>query len=166
MKTEFLYTIGTTVLLAAILGLPVSGADTPATSSRPAIYDENAEGAKQIAAALTVAKKENKRVLLQFGANWCGWCHKLHKLCQTDAEIAAKLKEAYVVVLIDVNKGHNGDINKQYGNPTRFGLPVIVILDAEGKVLTTQDTGKLEAGDHHDPKKVLAFLDAWAGKKS
>jgi hypothetical protein len=32
--------------------------------------------------------------------------------------------------------------------------------------MTTQDTGKLEQGDHHDPKKVLAFLDQWAGGKS
>ena len=30
--------------------------------------------------ALVVAMKEDKRVLLQFGANWCGWCHRLHKL--------------------------------------------------------------------------------------
>ena len=68
--------------------------------------------------------------------------------------------------MVDVNKGHNGDINKKYGNPTRFGLPAIVILDADGKALATQDTGKLEQGDHHDPKKVLAFLNEWAGKKS
>jgi hypothetical protein len=73
--------------------------------------------------------------------------------------LSAKLKEAYVVVLVDVNESHNGDINKKYGNPTRFGLPVIVILDADGKALTTQDTGKLEQGDHHDPKQVLTFLN-------
>ena len=166
MKTRFVLILGTAALLVSGFCSPVFGADTPAKTSRPAIYDENADGGKQIADALIVAKKENKRVLLQFGANWCGWCHKLHKLCQTDAEIAAKLKEAYVVVLIDVNKGHNGDINKQYGNPNRFGLPAIVILDADGKALVTQDTGKLEEGDHHDTKKVLAFLDEWAGKKS
>ena len=134
-------------------------------SSSPGIYDENADGVKQIADALAVAKKESKRVLVQFGANWCGWCHKLHQLCQTDAAIAAKLKEAYRVVLVDVNKGHNGELNKRYGNPMRFGLPVIVILDADGKALVTQDTGKLEEGDHHDPKKVLAFLNEWAGKR-
>jgi thiol:disulfide interchange protein len=154
------------VLFVATLSLPVTGADPPAKDGRPAIYDENADGAKQIADALAVAKQANKRVLLQFGANWCGWCHKLHKLFQTDTDIAAKLKEAYVVVLVDVNKSHNSDINKRYGNPTRFGLPAIVILDADGKALVTQDTGKLEAGDHHDPKKVLDFLAQWAGKKS
>jgi thioredoxin-related protein len=155
--------------LAALLGvlfcLPVLCADAPAKASRPSIYDENADGGKQIADALAVAKKEDKRVLLQFGANWCGWCHRLHKLFQTDEKIAAKLKEAYGVVLVDVNKDHNAAINKQYGNPMQHGLPVIVILDAEGKQLTTQDTGKLEEGDHHDPAKVLAFLNQWAGTK-
>jgi len=30
--------------------------------------------------------------------------------------------------------------------------------------MTTQNTGKLEQGDHHDSKKVLAFLDQWAGR--
>src|SRR5437899_112729 len=100
------------VLFGISLVFPVMGADTPAKPSRPAIYDENADGTKQIVDALAVAKKENKRVLLQFGANWCGWCHKLHKLCETDTDIAAKLKASYVVVLVDVNQGHNEEINK------------------------------------------------------
>jgi thiol:disulfide interchange protein len=166
MNTRILSIFSTAALLISGIGSPAFGAETPATASRPVIYDEKADGAKQIADALAVAKKENKRVLLQFGANWCGWCHKLHKLCQTDPDIAAKLKDSFVVVLVDVNKGHNGDINKKYGNPAGLGLPAIVILDADGKALTTQDSGKLEQGDHHDPKKVLAFLNEWAGQKS
>jgi thiol:disulfide interchange protein len=165
MKTDFLSAIATAALLAAVLGLPAYGAEAPAKSSRPAIYNEKADGGKQIADALALAKKENKRVLLQFWANWCGWCHRLHSLFESDADIAARLKDAYVVVLVDVNNGHNEDINKRYGNPTRFGLPAIVILDADGKALMTQDTGQLEEGDHHHPKKVLAFLNAWAGKR-
>ena len=159
MKIRILPTVA---LLAGSICFPVIGAESPSPkSARPAIYDESADGAKQITAALAVAKKEHKRVLLQFGANWCGWCHKLHRLFESDAQIAARLKEAYVVVLVDVNKGHNDEINKRYGNPMQFGLPVIVILDADGKALTTQDTGKLEEGDHHSPAKVLAFLNEW-----
>ncbi|SPE60704.1 conserved exported hypothetical protein [Verrucomicrobia bacterium] len=164
MKIRFLPCV---VILAASFCLPVISAESPIPkSSHPAIYDESADGGKQIADALAGAKKENKRVLVQFGANWCGWCHKLHNLFESDAAIAAKLKEAYIVVRVDVNKGHNDEINKRYGNPTRFGLPVIVLLDEDGKALTTQDTGKLEEGDHHSPAKVLAFLNEWAGKKS
>jgi thiol:disulfide interchange protein len=63
-----------------------AAADQPKTS-RPNIYDESAEGSKEVADALAAAKKQNKRVLLQFGANWCGWCHKLHQLFEEDRSI-------------------------------------------------------------------------------
>src|SRR5262249_36241617 len=98
-----------------------------------------------------------------------GWCHKLHQLFEADKDIAAYLRDNYLVVLVDVDKvegkTHNAEINTRYGNPMRFGLPALVVLDAEGKQLTTQDSGKLEEGDHHDPTKVMKFLKDWAPKK-
>jgi thiol-disulfide isomerase/thioredoxin len=126
--------------------------------TRTKIYDESLDGSKQIADALIIARKDRKRVLLQFGANWCSWCQKLHKLFQTDKRVAKELERNYVIVMIDMNNGHNKDVNKKYGNPTRFGLPAIVVLDTDGKQLTTQNTGDLEEGDHHSPEKVTAFL--------
>ncbi len=155
---------------AAVLAAPPTmddSAGVPAASkpARPSIYDESLDGFAQIAEALTVAQKENKCVLLQFGANWCGWCHLLHKLFETDRAVSERLKADYVVVLIDVNKKHNQAVITKYGDPTRFGLPVIVILDSAGKPLTTKNTAELEEGNHHNPAKVLAFLKEWAPKK-
>jgi hypothetical protein len=89
----------------------------------------------------------------------------LSGLLNTNAAVARIVKENYVVVLIDVDKGHNDDVVKRYGKPTQFGLPVLVVLDSDGKQLTTQDTGKLEEGDHHDPAKVIAFLEKWKKPK-
>jgi thiol:disulfide interchange protein len=132
-------------------GIP--GQDAP-------IYDESANATQQISDAVAVAAQEHKHVLLQFGANWCIWCHRLHDTCATDPQVAAMLKQHYVVVLVDVNKGHNQDLVDKYGNPTRLGLPVLVVLDETGKQLTTEDSGKLEEGDHHSPAKILAFLQA------
>ncbi|MFO1501870.1 MAG: thioredoxin family protein [Verrucomicrobiota bacterium] len=140
-------------------------ADAPAQKPRPDIYDRKANGNQQIQEALKTAQAEHKRVLLKFGANWCGWCHKLSGLFHSNPEIAAQLKNNYVLVLIDVDQvdghPHNDAIVQRYGNPTRFGLPVLVVLDSDGNRLTTQDTGQLEEGDHHDPRKVMAFLDKW-----
>jgi hypothetical protein len=90
----------------------------------------------------------------------------LSSLLNTDAAIAKIIKENYLVVLIDVDKGHNADVDARYGHPTRFGLPVLVVLDSDGKQLTTQDTGKLELGDHHDPAKVAAFLEKWKKQRT
>jgi thiol:disulfide interchange protein len=134
-------------------------------SSKPAIYDESLDGQKQLTQAQEQAKKDNKVILLQFGANWCGWCHKLHKLFDTDQTIHSKLQKDYVIVMVDVNKGHNSDFAAKY-NADKHGLPCIVILDSNGKHLTTKDTGELEEGDHHSPEKVIAFLNQWSAKKS
>jgi thiol:disulfide interchange protein len=158
-----------TWLFAAIVVCSASGlargADSPSLS-RPAIYDTTADSKEQIAAALKTAQSENKRVILKFGANWCGWCHKLSGLLKTNAELARIVKENYLLVLIDVDKGHNADTVKKYGDPTRFGLPALVVLDTDGTPLTTQDTGLLEDGNHHDPAKVKAFLEKWRKTKA
>jgi hypothetical protein len=58
---------------------------------------------------------------------------------ESDARIAANLKQDFVGVMIDVNQNHNADLSQHYENPTRFGPPVLVVLVAEGKVRTTQD---------------------------
>lgn len=138
----------------------------PRKGRRRDIYDTKADGNAQIAAALRKAKADNQRVLLMFGANWCGWCHKLHDLFAADEAIGKLLRYEYQLVLIDVDKldgdrKHNADVDERYGNPTRQGLPVLVVLDAEGRQLHTQETGALEDGDRHDPAKVLAFLNQW-----
>jgi len=79
------------------------------------------------------------------------------------------LNENYVLVLIDVDlvggQKHNAEVLKKYGNPTRLGLPVLIVLDVDGTQLTTKDTAELEEGDHHDPEKVVVFLDQWKPEK-
>jgi thioredoxin-related protein len=160
---------GLLLCLTFLSALLISAQADPKPAGSKDIYDTKADGTKQVTDALATAKRENKHVLLQFGANWCGWCHKLHKLFETDKDISTYLGANYVLVLMDVDKvdgkTHNADINTRYGNPTRFGLPALVVLDADGKQLTTQDTGKLEEGDHHDPAKVMKFLKEWSPKK-
>ncbi len=149
------------VLIVSIIGFAAEGIKTGAK-----LYDTTANGSEQIKAALAKAQKENKNVLLKFGANWCGWCHRLSALFHDDKEIAKVLEDNYVLVLIDVDKGHNDDVVKKYGNPIQYGLPVLVVLDQSGKQLHTQDTGKLEQGDHHSPASVLAFLEKWKPSKT
>ena len=89
----------------------------------------------------------------------------MSSVLDTHPEISKVVKANFIVVLIDVDQGHNADVVKRYDNPTRFGLPVLVVLDTDGTPLTTQDTGKLEEGDHHDPAKVMAFLAQWRKAK-
>ena len=132
-------------------------------ASKPKIYDESADGARQLADALALAKAQHKRVLLQFGANWCIPCHELHEFFETDKNVAKASRRHYVVVMVDVNKGHNASLCVRYGHPVC--LPTIVILEDDGKKLTTENPAQWAEGHHYTSEKALAFLNEWASNK-
>ncbi|MDX2111486.1 MAG: thioredoxin family protein [Verrucomicrobiota bacterium] len=143
---------------------------TPPTETKatalPPIFSETADGFAQIQEAMDIASKDGRRVLLLMGANWCPWCHKLNKLIQTDTTIQKRMADNFVLVLINIDKGKNEAVSTRFGNPRQFGLPVLLVLNAGGGLLTVQETGALEEGDHHSPVKVLAFLDRWAVRRA
>ena len=90
----------TLVLLSAVTALR---AEPEYPKLGPDIYAREADGTALIAAALVQAKAEHKNVLLDLGANWCIWCHRLHHTLHTDAAVAKALHDNFVLVLIDVN---------------------------------------------------------------
>ena len=125
-------------------------------SEKPPIYEEQAITDSDLDAALARAKAENKNVLLMFGGNWCGWCHKLHELMEADAKIKSTLEGGYVRVMVD---SHTNEALMKKLDIELKGVPFLAVLDPEGKVLVRQETGSLEEGPKHDPAKVLAFLE-------
>jgi thioredoxin-related protein len=134
----------------------------PQTAARPSIYDKNADAKVQVAEATAKAKREDKRVLLMFGGDWCGWCHKLHTLFRTNPEIRRLLSYEYELVMIDTQAPHAEEFLRETSKgQTGVGFPFLAVLDAGGKLLIGQKTDPLEEGDHHDPKKVNEFLARW-----
>src|SRR5476651_2198865 len=106
------------LLLLAVLSLR---AEPEYPKQGPDIYNPQADGFALIAAALEQAKAAHQHVLLDFGANWCPWCHKLHHTFTTDQAVSQEIFYNYVVVMIDVNMRHgikrNSEVNENYGNP-------------------------------------------------
>lgn len=154
--------------VAAFAVLPACAvrADPEYPKMGPDIYDVHADADSAISSALARAAREHKRVLVDFGANWCIWCHRLHSTFEGDPGVARALDRGFVVVMVDVNtrngERRNAATVERYGNPTVHGIPVLVVLDSDGKILTTKDSGELEEGSGHSPAKILAFLSQWA----
>ena len=129
---------------------------------KAAPYNPNADAKADLKNAIAKAKAENKHVLVQVGGNWCSWCMKFHKMATTDAKIDSIIKADYVYILLNYSKENkNLDVLKTYQNPQRFGFPVFLVLDGNGKLLHTQDSGFLELDKGYDPKKVSTFLRQW-----
>ena len=115
------------------------------------LYSETADANADIAAALVRARHEHKRVLLDFGGNWCGDCQLLdiyyHQ--SPNAEILAK---NYILVHIDI--GHmdkNVDVAKKYHVPITKGVPALAMIDAHGNLLYSEreKSSSTPARSHH-----------------
>ena len=142
------------------------------SAAKPKIYDETADARQQIAAAVAKAKKENQRVLIQWGGNWCPWCHLLHGTMASDKALSHELLYEYQVVMVDAGgkDRKNMDLAESYGaDLAKEGFPYLTVLDGSGKAIANQETSSLEkkgpdgkslggAEAGHDAPKVLAFL--------
>lgn len=127
------------------------------------LYHPYADVQKDVMAAVAKAKKENKHVLLQIGGNWCIWCYRFNDFITTDSTLRRLLDENYVLYHLNYSKENkNLDYLKKLDYPQRFGFPALVVLDAWGNRIHTQDSGLLEKDKSYDFNKVKTFLINWA----
>jgi thiol:disulfide interchange protein len=157
MKTKIL--TGLAVLIVGLLGWTIHHAASAGRDPAAKAYNESADGARQVEAAVQEAQSGNKRVLIQFGANWCAWCLRLHGLCSSDRSLRQELEGHYSVVLIDVSNGHNRDILAKFApRGSALGLPFLAVLDAEGALLRSQSPAEFVEGGGYNAGRMLAFL--------
>ncbi len=115
-----------------------------------------------IAAALKVAAQTHKRVLLDFGGDWCGDCQVLD-IYFHDAKNRPILEANFV--LVHVNIGHmdaNLDIAEKYQVPLERGVPALAVLSDKGALLYSQKSGEFEAMRRMESSSpVTSFLVRW-----
>jgi thioredoxin-related protein len=127
------------------------------------IYNPLANAEQQISDAVAIAKKENKHVLLQIGGNWCIWCIRFHNFVTNDSMLKSTLDKNYVIVHINYSdENKNEKLMQKLEYPARFGFPVFVILDANGKRIHTENSAYLEEDKGYSKKKVAEFFKHWS----
>jgi len=95
------------------------------------------------------------------GGEWCIWCKRLDQFFLDNRDCADVLKKNFVVVKVNYSKeNENKEVLSKY--PKITGYPHLFVLDKNGKLLHSQDTGLLEEGDHHDRTKIMEFLKKWS----
>jgi thiol:disulfide interchange protein len=163
------------VALAVLFGAVVSV--SPAFSQRPShqngagmlepvavktdLYPADADAKKEIGEALKLAATDHKRVLLVFGANWCYDCHVLDRALHEGA--AGKIvKESFLLVHVDIGESDkNPDVVKRYKINLDKGVPVVAILESDGRLLYGSHDGEFEAARKMMKTDLVAFLNRW-----
>ena len=137
------------------------------------VYNEDINPIEQIDQAIVTAKSEGKFVVCQVGGNWCPWCLKFADFVTNDTTISKVIADNFEFIHVNYNpRKSQGEeklaqgkaLMQRLNHAGRFGYPVFVVLDEEGKILHIQDSSFLEEGEGYNKEKVLRFFKNWTPK--
>ena len=134
------------------------------------VYNEDINPIEQIDQTIVKAKSEGKYIICQVGGNWCPWCLKFADFITNDTTISKVIADNFEYIHVNYNpRKSQGEEKLEQGkalmqrlnNAGRFGFPVFVVLDENGKILHIQDSSFLEEGEGYNQEKVLRFFKNW-----
>jgi thiol:disulfide interchange protein len=138
------------------------GTPTPAAATAPvSAYDPTSDPTADLQKAVSLAQKENKRILIEVGGEWCVWCHIMDKFYDSHPALLKLREDNYVLLKVNYSEeNQNESFLSQY--PSIPGYPHIFILESDGTLLHSQNTSALEDGQSYHLERFTKFLQDWA----
>lgn len=153
--------LAASALCACVAAAPHARAQMTPPAVQKHLYPDVSAAQHDVKAAMVKARREHKRILLDFGGDWCGDCQVLD-IYFNQAPNAHLLNKYFVKV--NINIGHqdaNLEIAHRYGVPIK-GVPALAIIDANGKVIMSQDH-EFSSMRNMPSSAVTDFLNKWKG---
>jgi thiol-disulfide isomerase/thioredoxin len=95
---------------------------------------------------------------VEFGADWCVWCHRMDNFFDQSAA-APILHDYYVRIPVDYERnGGAPELATQLGAPAGTGLPLWAVVDAQGKSLANSNSAKGNIGFPGTPQEIAEFI--------
>ena len=95
--------------------------------------------------ALALAKKEDKRVVIDFVTTWCGPCKIMDQLVYSSQPIYEKSED---VIFLKLDGDDERELNKQYQIKA---YPTVILLDSDGQEIRRRS-------GYQSVSKLLEFL--------
>lgn len=128
----------------------------------PAPYDDGSDAHKDVAAAVARARTSGKRLLIDFGANWCVDCRVFASVAELPA-MRRWIARHFELVTVDVGRfNRNLDIAARYGVSLEAVPAVFVIDPRSGKLLNRDEVEALGDASLSTPPAIAAWLGKWA----
>jgi thiol:disulfide interchange protein len=127
-------------------------------------FDPKRDPVADLKTAVTRAQAESKRIILDVGGEWCGWCHYLDRFFAANADLLKLREDNFVWLKVNMSdENENRTFLSAY--PPIVGYPHLFVLEKDGTLLHSQHTNVLELGKSYDYGKMKEFLVKWSPAK-
>jgi len=145
---------GRAIAIACVALLTAVGARA---ADLPTTFDPARNAARDVDQALSLAKAQGKRVIVDVGGEWCTWCHILDRFVAENADVREIVDAQFIWLKVNYSK-QNENVAVLSRWPKVPGYPHLFVLDSSGGIVLSQDTGLLESGRTYDKRRFLDFL--------
>jgi thiol:disulfide interchange protein len=155
------------LLMLSLPGVSIAGACLAQSAAAPAgeaKFDPRRDAGQDIQSAIREATRSHKRIILDVGGEWCGWCRALDRFYVAHADLRGFREKNFVWVKINFSpENENRQVLSRY--PGIHGYPHLFVLEQDGKLLHSQETGPLEEGKSYNLERMFEFLRKWAPRQ-
>jgi thioredoxin-related protein len=127
------------------------------------LYNEKNDPFKDATAAIALANKTHRNVLIEIGGNWCTWCNKMDEFLEKNPEVYQALHSKFVLLKVNVSDGNE---NKAFMSslPPVLGYPHMYVSTSTGKMILSKDTAQLQKNGQYNVDLWLKFINQWQAK--
>ncbi|MEW5701015.1 MAG: thioredoxin fold domain-containing protein [Candidatus Zixiibacteriota bacterium] len=151
----------------AITSLSVGQSSAQTPQAKPAATKQEKIEWLTYDAGLAKAKAENKPIIIDFTASWCGWCKKMERETFSDPKVIKYMRDTYVPIKVwgdDTTKAamvsHNGErMTQQRLSGAVYGVrgyPTFWFLDSQGGRIGPQS-------GYRSPNQFLPLIEYVGG---
>ena len=149
------------VVAGCALLLPLGAWAAPEMRPLPVAFEPARDASRDLETALQIARSTRRRVLAEVGGEWCTWCHIMDRFFASNPDLKRIRDANFVWLKVNFSKDNpNTAFLARW--PKVAGYPHLFVLDANGRLLQSQDTSLLEAGRDYNPSAFHTFLVDWS----
>lgn len=120
-------------------------------------YDATRDPAKDLQAAIALATKTHRKILMEVGGDWCVYCNIMDETFASHPGLQKVRDANYVTFKVNYSKENpNQAFLSHY--PRIIDYPHFFVLDSKGTLLVSQPTHKFEHGKTYSAGKIEDFL--------